>query len=331
MNQRQAILNGVKGATASHIRLGIRNAIENGQRSNIDVFGSILKRDAVLLFRPLENLLGACLEGGGIIVSTNRPLSVQRFTGSHEFGHLELNHNIHISLDGEEILSYQPFGGDLVELEANAFAGEFLLPKWLFALHAKRQGWAARHLEDPLIVYQMSLRLGASYEATTRALARHQIISEGSATDLRAVTPKASKQKLLGKHMPDNFYRDVWLITSKDEGQVFEGQRDDIFFFRVNEKSGAGYLWNFEDLKKMGFNVISDEHKGDTDETVGSFGEREVHADKPEKLRGKLDFVQCRPWQPDATQIAHLGIQYDLYGKEIGLPRSQRPQIGAYG
>jgi Zn-dependent peptidase ImmA (M78 family) len=329
MNQRQAILNGVKCATASHIRLGVRNAIENSQRSNVDVFGSILNRNAVLLFRPLENLLGACLEGGGIIVSTKRPLPVQRFTGSHELGHLELGHDIHISLDGEEILSYQP-SGSLVELEANAFAGEFLLPRWLLALHVRRQGWGGRHLEDPLVVYQLSLRVGASYEATIRAMVRHSIISESSGAALRDVVPKEIKQKLLDGHEPENFHRDVWLITPKDEGQMLEGQRDDIFFFRVSEKSGAGYLWDFEDLKKNGFTVIKDENRVGDDDLVGSSISREVHAEQPQRLRGKLDFVQCRPWQPEDSQIEHLGIHYDLYGKEVGLPRSQRPIIGAY-
>jgi len=328
MNKREAILNGVKGATASHNRLGVRNIIENGQRSNVDVFGSILNSEALLLFRPLKNLLGACLEGGGIIVSTNRPLSVQRFTGSHEFGHLEMRHDIEYSFDGEEILSFQP-SDSLVELEANAFAGEFLLPKWLFAIHAKRQGWSARRLEDPMVVYQLSLRVGGSYEATIRALVRHAIISERSGSALHKVTPKEIKQKLLGNHEPENYYRDVWLITSKDEGQMFEGQRDDIFFFRVNEKSGAGYLWDFEDLKKNGFNVISD-HNVDSGDAVGSSASREIHADKPQRLRGKLDFVQSRPWQQEDSQIEHLGIHYDLYGKEVGLPRLQRPMISSY-
>ena len=329
MNQREAILNGVKCAAASHIRLGVRNAIEKDQRSNIDVFGSILNRDAVLLFRPLENLLGACLEGGGIIVSTQRPLSVQRFTGSHELGHLELKHDIPISLDGEEILSYQP-SGSLVELEANAFAGEFLLPKWLFALHVKRQGWGGQRLGDPTTIYQLSLRVGASYEATIRALVRHAIVSEQVGAALRNVEPKEIKQKLLGGYQPENYYRDVWLITPKDEGQMLEGQRDDIFFFRVNEKSGAGYLWDFEDLRKMGFNVIKDHNRVDDDDLVGSSVSREVHADQPQRLRGKLDFVQCRPWQRQDSQIEHLGIHYDLYGKEVGLPRSQRPMISTY-
>lgn len=304
MNQRQAILNGIKCATASHNRLEIRNAIENGKRSNVDVFGSILNRDAVLLFRPLENLLGACLEGGGIIVSTKRPLPVQRFTGSHEFGHLELGHDIRYSFDGEEILSYRPLDS-VIELEANAFAGEFLLPKWLFALHARRQGWSARRLEDPVVVYQMSLRVGASYEATIIALVRHKIISDRSGQALHDVAPKTIKQKLLGGYEPENFYRDVWLITSKDEGQVFEGQRDDIFFFRVNEMSGAGYLWNFEDLQKNGFNVIKNENIVAEGDAVGSSVAREVHADKPQRLQGKLNFVQCRPWQPANSQIEH--------------------------
>ena len=57
MSQRQAILNGVKCATASHNRIGVRDAIENGLRSNVDVFGSILSE--TLFYFPARKI---CLE-----------------------------------------------------------------------------------------------------------------------------------------------------------------------------------------------------------------------------------------------------------------------------
>ena len=326
MNQREAILSGVKCATITHDRLGTRGTIEKHERSNVDIFGSIVRCDAVLLFRPLKNLLGACLDGKGIVISTNRPLSVQRFTGSHEFGHIELDHDIPFSLDGEEILKFQP-ADSLVELEANSFASEFLLPKWLFAQHAKRPGWTSKSLASPLIAYQMSLRVGASYEATVRSLGRHLIISESAAVSLRDIAPKEIKQKILAGYIPEHYYRDVWVLTRKDENEAIEGQPDDIFYFQVNEKSGSGYLWDFEDLKTNGFNIINDQRITGSEQNIGSDVARQVRVDKPKQLRGELNFTHCRPWKPAETQIEHLGIHYDLLGKEIGLPRSQRPSL----
>src|SRR6266853_2383698 len=148
MNSREAILNGVKAADALHEELGTKETIQGRHRGSIDVFGSILKRGACLVFRPLDGLLGACIDGQGVIISTNRPLAVQRFTGAHELGHIALKHPL--SLDGEEILVGEAVKGtDDIELEANAFAAEFLLPRWLLAYHAKRQGWNSESMRNP--------------------------------------------------------------------------------------------------------------------------------------------------------------------------------------
>ena len=39
---------------------------------------------------------------------------------------------------------------------------------------------------------------------------------------------------------------------------LLEGQPDDLFLFRLNEKSGAGYLWDIDELKKQGFAIVRD-------------------------------------------------------------------------
>src|SRR6266404_1266294 len=160
MSYREAILKGAKAAAALHERLGTRESVETHDRGSVDVFGSILNSGVRLVFRPLDGLLGACVNGRGVIISTKRPLPVQRFTGAHELGHVVLEHPL--SLDGEEILAGEmPRTCDETEVEANGFAGEFLLPRWLLAYHAKRQGWNTESMRDPMLVYQLSLRAGA--------------------------------------------------------------------------------------------------------------------------------------------------------------------------
>src|SRR5271170_2214925 len=109
---------------------------------NVDVFGVIAKLGVPMLLRPLSGLLGAFLPEpmAGILVTTERPLSVQRFTAAHELGHFYLKHQI--SLDDETILRRSPFslnpGYDLQEVEADAFAAGFMIPKWLIVAHCKR-------------------------------------------------------------------------------------------------------------------------------------------------------------------------------------------------
>jgi Zn-dependent peptidase ImmA (M78 family) len=140
--QRETILEARAEADRLHSRLGSKAAVE-GMGGGIDVFGAIKARSVELLFRPLDKLLGAYLPPPeeGIIVTSERSLAIQRFTGAHELGHHILGH--HVSFDTYEILDRSPVGRknyDLSEMAADAFAAEFLLPDWVFGIHAERQG-----------------------------------------------------------------------------------------------------------------------------------------------------------------------------------------------
>jgi len=329
MSYREAVLNGVKAATALHDQFGTRESLESHRRGNIDVFGAILSRNVNLVFRPLDGLLGACINGQGVIITTKRPLTVQRFTGAHELGHLAMGHRL--SLDGEEILAGEmSHASEVAELEADSFAGEFLLPRWLLSYHSRRQGWRADSMRNPAVVYQLSLRAGASYEATVRSLEKHKIIDHQAWHHLLQVAPKTIKQQLLPGFSPANWYRDVWLITKNDEGGVLEGQPDDVFVFRLNENSGAGYLWDFETVKQKGFVIVSDQRTDEPgDARIGADVARMLTAHSPKESRGKLQLSLRRPWQSAAMPADQLSIDYNVIGKEIGLPRAKRPDFAA--
>jgi hypothetical protein len=90
VDSRAAILTGAKAAHTLHRDLGIRDQIERSGGGRVDVFGAIAKLGATLMFQPLDNLLGAYLPSDelGVLITTKRPLPVQRFTGAHELGHL---------------------------------------------------------------------------------------------------------------------------------------------------------------------------------------------------------------------------------------------------
>src|ERR1700733_1717919 len=249
--RRDAILEGARAAAKLHRQFELRRIVE-AQGSNVDVFGAIVKEKIPLMFRPLEGLLGAFLPGPvpGIIVTTQRPLSVQRFTGAHELGHAAMGHQT--SLDDESMLtrSESPsWDYDPLEAAANSFATAFLLPKWLLISQAARHHWTRRDLSRPVVVYQVSLRVGASYQATCLALFRHGLIDDGTFGTLRNVEVKSLKRELLDGYELENWYPDVWVLTESDEGSTIEGDARDAFVVRLRENSGAGYLWNVEDLK----------------------------------------------------------------------------------
>lgn len=329
MSRRQAILEGATAAARLHDHLDVHHAVESSGGA-IDVFGALLVLKTALIFRPLDGLLGFCIRGAnraGVVISTQRSLRIQRFTGAHELGHVYLGHTE--SLDGEEILSR---GGptDEREIAANSFASAFLLPKWLLQMQARRQGWDRTSMCDPQTVYQLALRVGASYEATCVALETHKIIDGPIANKLMDIAPKTIKAELLAGLSIESYFPDVWLLTERDEGLALEGQPDDLFILRLAEKAGAGYLWNTTDLVNSGFAILRDQREiPSPDKVVGGPVTRALTARRSDPAHGHFALELKRPWQKEGAAIASLHLAYDLYGKEVGMPRAIRRQLAA--
>ena len=326
-SRRDAILEGSKAAARLHDELEMRRQVE-AQASSVDVFGTIVRQRIPLVFKPLDGLLGAYLPRPipGIIVTTRRQLSVQRFTGAHELGHARMKHQV--SLDDESMLTraesptaeYDP-----LETAANAFATDFLLPQWLLISQAARHKWSRKDLTNPSVVYQLSLRAGASFQATLLALLRHNLIVQQTFDALRDTEVKRLKQELLDGHSLENWYPDVWILTEADEGSMIEGDSRDAFVLRLKESSGSGYLWNVDDLKNAGFLLFRDDRLlPDADEDIGGAVERVVSARPGENRVGRITLQQTRPWQPSDAPISRLSFAFDLRGKESGRPRAER-------
>jgi Zn-dependent peptidase ImmA (M78 family) len=198
-SRRDAVLEGTRAAAELHERLDTRTMIEKSG-SAINVFGTIVNSKIPLVFQPLDGLLGAYLTkpSQGIIVTTKRPLSVQRFTAAHELGHATMHHEP--SLDDEATIARAESPNavyDARETAANTFATDFLLPRWFMITQMTRHHWTLGSLTDPQVVYQLALRAGASFEATTIALLRHRLVSESDFTRLRQTTVRNIKQSLI--------------------------------------------------------------------------------------------------------------------------------------
>ena len=85
---RDAILSAVSEADRMHQKFKTKVRAETGE-GRIDVFEMLVDRDIPVMFRPLSGLLGAFLDdpAPGVMVTTKRPLPVQRFAVAHELGH----------------------------------------------------------------------------------------------------------------------------------------------------------------------------------------------------------------------------------------------------
>lgn len=317
-------------AARLHQRLDLRQQIE-ARGGNVDVFAAIQLVDLPLLLRPLQGLLGAYLSDPtpGVLVTTQRPMSIQRFTAAHELGHFLLRHRP--SLDDESMLRRMPMQsqptGDFQEVEADAFAVEFMMPRWLIGWHAARQSWTVSDFHQPNVVYQLALRIGASYEATCWTLVRHRFILQAQALELLQTQPRALKIALLETHRPQDYRGDVWLLTERDASARIDGSRNDSFVLRLEEHSAGGYLWDIDQLRASGFAIVRDELEAIDDEGIGSPVIRCVTATPPDTYRGRMALDERRPWDPDPP-LTSLAVEVDLTGpEEEGLSRAERRSL----
>lgn len=326
---RSAILRATLAATRLQRDLGIQaDVVQDVGR--VDVYAAIARLGVPLMFTKLDGLLGAYYrQPTGVLVTTQRPLSLQRFTAAHELGHHHLGHSP--SLDDETMLRRAPFqadtGDDLQEVEAEAFAAAFLLPRWLLDWHCERQGWTDSSFRDPALVYQLALRVGTSYEATVWTLHRYDVFDRATAREMVGLALKKLKQKLLRGYAPDNFREvDVWLVTERDADLRLHGGPKDLFVVRLPEHSGAGYLWQIESIDGDALAVVADDRENPDGESVGGETTRLITAAARDRLAGELRLTERRPWQP-TKPLKTFAIRYNLTGAEQqGWYKDQRSE-----
>jgi Zn-dependent peptidase ImmA (M78 family)/predicted secreted protein len=311
---RNAWLRGVSGASEAHQAFRIREAHKHGLRP-IDVFGAIEELEIPLAFEHLDNLLGACVRVEsttvGILVTTERSLHMQRFTAAHELGHFVLEHEG--SLDREVRMPGNTMNRPLVEIEADAFAAEFLMPKWLMKATAERRGWwSGDLLADPDVVYQLSLRLSVSYEAACWGLVSNEYIANSVGAKLADREPREMKARALrGIQMSDS-WADVWLLDEGDNGAHLDAGPNDLFIVELSEDAASGYRWDLALADRDGFEVLSDASQHD-EKRVGAFSTRRLVFGAPTKGFHELQLIHRRSFskrsdaQPFSVSISSRG------------------------
>jgi hypothetical protein len=183
---------------------------------------------------------------------------------------------------------------------------------------------AGYEFRQPNIVYQLALRIGASYEATCWTLVRHRLIQPALARELLDTQPRALKAGLLESYRPQDYRGDVWLLTERDAGTRIDGSRNDLFVLRLEEHSGGGYLWDIDQLKASGFGIVRDALEAIDGDGVGDRVIRRVTAAPLDTYRGSMSLDERRPWYPEPP-LSSLKVDFDLTGpEEEGLSRAER-------
>ena len=309
MDRRSEILR----ATGEAARILAR--FPNRNRTSFDIIGAVTDMNIPLLFRPLENLLGTVVAIGdvrGIMITTKRELHVQRFTLAHELGHMLLGHQLSLDRTIEISGRNAPASRPTEELAADTFASELLGPKQLVLESARRQGWNKQKLHRPDHIYQLSLRLGISYEATCWALVTSNVLSRAEARRFQAEPVKDRKLTLAPADLITNSWANVWALTRTDAGTFLEAGPDDLFAVHLQDHASAGYLWQLVD---DGSNAeIVGEQCTNLDHAYGESTSRVMYIRFNAPGVYQLVFEHVRPWS--GATLDHIKIDIDGYGKE---------------
>lgn len=212
------------------------------QTKQIDVFGICEDLGLWLAFLPMDNLLGAFVpEGvGGVLITTQRPIPLQRYTVAHEIGHWRLDHGHGVALDGEEHV----LGDTPVEREqlAQVFGGNLLMPPPLVFGVLERLGLGGQPVE-PEHAYAIAREAGVSYEAAVRQLSHLEVITPDRVAVLRQRRPLQVKAALALGRRPVNGYADVWPVNEDWDDQLLALRVEDEVVISLPENRSTGYRW----------------------------------------------------------------------------------------
>lgn len=308
-NTEQARIAAIMGAKRALREFGWESA------TWIDPFEAIIRMGAVLMFQPLGKLYGAYLprevtggERPGVLVHSEHPLKLQRFTAAHELGHLWMRHEASLDMEAQ-IFKRSGSRKPPVEVAAETFAGHFLMPEALITHHMGHLGLGMRDLLDPNSVYSLALWSGVSFEATVYHLAALKLIPWREADRLAGTSPKDLKRTRLGGAAPGDSWADVWELSPQLSGGVVYARPGDEFALKLPTHTASGYLWQAEGLDPDAFEVVSDQ----VDDPVpgplrpGSSLPRTVTVRLRGAGRRSLHFVERRPWSPTSV-LSRLNV-----------------------
>jgi Zn-dependent peptidase ImmA (M78 family)/predicted secreted protein len=312
-----AAIKGTTEATKQGVHLGLK------ADDPIDIFGVIEESKVWLLFERLDRLYGFFQrhsdDVAGIVLNSGHPLSLQRFTASHEYGHYVLGHSA--SQDGEN----EVLGGSalpLQEIQAQSFAAEFLMPLRLVNLALDRLSLPRKPKNlNPVSAYQLSLEIGASYRATISRLNQLNKISYPLANELRSHEPMQMKLEIGAGQAPENSRAAVWALNHELGGRHLELRIEDELHVRLAEIPSSGYRWNLE-AGLNGLEILEDElERGNVEgERFGSQVTRHLRCRALEPGTGTLQLSLVRDWEgSDRDPVDRIALPLIVQGPPTGL------------
>lgn len=336
-DSRTDILIGHKEAERVHRQFDTRSRyLQSGAR--IDVYRLAHDLGIPVVFRPLEGLLGVYVKdpAPGILLTTQRPESVQRLTCAHELGHHWLKHKVSYDDEGDIGIALGKAAGKVPpsERQADAFAFNLLMPRWLLVENIKHLQQLDLHLPDPVAVYQIAVRVGTSYIACALTLSKYNFITSADLATLLTKQPKDIKARILADVSMPDWHRDVWLLSEADDGMAIETRQGDVLVAHVREASTAGYALETNGLTAAGFTVLANREMATdaspvADDPVGAIGAFplcETVALANQTGQAPFEIRQKRPWEDNnGMSVVRLDVKVKLPSKGLSeLDRAAR-------
>lgn len=304
----------------------VREAVLAGGFTRIDPIALAERAGVHVMCRPMHQLLGAFIreEQPGILLNTERSAGMIHMTCAHELGHYFLNH----ASTADERLDYGK-GASKHEHEADQFAYMLVAPAWLLAHVVRERDWAP-YLGDPRTVYQLSLRLGLSYEATVWTLLRQRRIEASTANRLSGQKPIAIKRSLVPPELPLVAGQDVWILNRADRNCVLQPRAGDRVLLALPDHGSAGLLWQANDAEKAGYTLrpLPLESITHPEVLVGGVQQVlfEVEVGAPPG-RVELEVQERKPWLAAAPAADEVKVATQFETIEKGLTRETKRRL----
>ncbi len=213
------------------------------QQKPVDVFSLCEELGLWLVFKPMHQLLGAFVPGGsgGVLITTQRPPGLQRYTAAHEIGHWALEHAHEVALDDEVCV----FGAHPSQREqlAQLFAAHLLIPPPLAFSVLERIGVGGPGHVTAMQAYAFGREVGVSYDAGVRHLATLEIVSIPAMRELLRVRPIDLKTQLAHGRRPNDARADVWAIDERWNETSLSIHLHDEVVVSLPENRTTGYRW----------------------------------------------------------------------------------------
>jgi predicted secreted protein len=308
MTHAQIIAAASGAALHAHRQYGI------DRHKRIDIF-DILRHSAVeVFFRPLKRICGAFVPSGdglpGVLINSQLPLSRQRYTAAHEFGHFFLGHKT-ASID--KLLGRAEIGElnswSFEDSIAEAFAAFFLMPAALVDAGIRELNVSTL---TPQSIYFLSLKMGTSYRATVNQLHTLKRLTVRQAEQLRRQQPKLIKHRV-SDHAVGR--RDVWMVDEQWDGQPIFPATDDTVVLRLSEFPTSGYAWGW-DRKPDGLLIVEDGFYDKPSDLVGGSRIREfVGRVSDIATAERMSLIRSQPWDPSSIPSSQFSL--DLFPQKV--------------